>query len=189
MTIRIAALQMPQQSHANVDDFLRLMTGYIQGAAAYAPNFLVLPEHLSFGLAGGKTEIEPALRHVATFFEDIVAKQAALARVLNLYLIGGSMPRRHGTEIRNTTPIVAPDGTVTYYDKLHLTPWEQSAGFSQGERWGLFDTQWGKMGVAICYDVEFPEYIRHLGLHDIRALFVPFQTDNRSGYWRVRHCA
>lgn len=52
-----------------------------------------------------------------------------------------------------------------------------------------FDTDAGRIGVLICYDVEFPELSRMLADEDMEILFVPFLTDTQNGYSRVRHCA
>ncbi|MCA9620230.1 MAG: carbon-nitrogen hydrolase, partial [Myxococcales bacterium] len=62
-------------------------------------------------------------------------------------------------------------------------------GVAPGDEVRVFDTDRGKVAILICYDVEFPELgriVRKLGA-DI--LFVPFNTDERRGYLRVRHCA
>ena len=52
-----------------------------------------------------------------------------------------------------------------------------------------FDTDFGKIGVLICYDVEFPELARILSDQEMQILFVPFWTDTKNGYLRVRRCA
>jgi len=52
-----------------------------------------------------------------------------------------------------------------------------------------FDTDCGKIGILICYDVEFPELSRLLADEGMDILFVPFLTDTQNGYSRVRYCA
>jgi predicted amidohydrolase len=58
-----------------------------------------------------------------------------------------------------------------------------------GSELKAFDTDCGKIGILICYDVEFPELSRLLADEGIDILFVPFLTDTQNGYSRVRHCA
>jgi len=58
-----------------------------------------------------------------------------------------------------------------------------------GKSLKVFDTDCGKIGIIICYDVEFPEYSRILADQGMNILFVPFLTDTQNGYTRVRHCA
>jgi predicted amidohydrolase len=54
---------------------------------------------------------------------------------------------------------------------------------------GVFDTDCGKIGVVICYDVEFPELSRIYAEKGVQILFVPFLTDTQNGYHRVKRCA
>ena len=58
-----------------------------------------------------------------------------------------------------------------------------------GDSVKVFDTDCGKVGVVICYDVQFPELIRLLADQGMSILFVPFLTDTQNGYMRVRNCA
>jgi predicted amidohydrolase len=58
-----------------------------------------------------------------------------------------------------------------------------------GNELKVFDTDFGKIGILICYDVEFPELARLQSEHDMQMLFVPFWTDTKNGYLRVRCCA
>jgi predicted amidohydrolase len=58
-----------------------------------------------------------------------------------------------------------------------------------GDEVKIFDTDFGKIGILICYDVEFPELARLQSEEKINVLFVPFWTDTKNGYLRVRLCA
>ena len=83
--------------------------------------------------------------------------------------------------------------TVTFFDldeKIHVTPDEQKSwGLSQGNRVQTFDTDCGKIGILICYDVEFPELSRIMAEDGMQILFVPFNTDTQNAYARVKVCA
>jgi predicted amidohydrolase len=59
----------------------------------------------------------------------------------------------------------------------------------RGDKLQVFDTDCGKIGILICYDVEFPELSRLLADDGMDILFVPFLTDTQNGYSRVRYCA
>jgi predicted amidohydrolase len=59
----------------------------------------------------------------------------------------------------------------------------------KGNKLKVFDTDCGKIGILICYDVEFPELSRLLADEGMDILFVPFLTDTQNGYSRVRYCA
>jgi len=62
-------------------------------------------------------------------------------------------------------------------------------GYGKGRQLKVFDTDCGKIGILICYDVEFPELSRLLADEGMDILFVPFLTDTQNGYSRVRYCA
>src|SRR5665648_457430 len=62
-------------------------------------------------------------------------------------------------------------------------------GMQGGSQLKVFNTDCGKIGIMICYDVEFPELSRLLAEEGMDILFVPFLTDTQSGYSRVRNCA
>ena len=71
-----------------------------------------------------------------------------------------------------------------------LTPDEAKVwGIVGGNQIVAFDTDCGKIGILICYDVEFPELSRILADEGMDILFVPFLTDTQNGFSRVRHCA
>ncbi|HTM93865.1 MAG TPA: nitrilase-related carbon-nitrogen hydrolase, partial [Flavisolibacter sp.] len=76
------------------------------------------------------------------------------------------------------------------YEKIHVTPDEESYwGMKGGSQLQVFETDIGKVGVLICYDVEFPELPRLLADQGMQILFVPFLTDTQNAYMRVRCCA
>jgi predicted amidohydrolase len=76
------------------------------------------------------------------------------------------------------------------YRKMHITPNEiQYWGMSGGNVVKTYDTDCGKIGILICYDVEFPELSRLLADNGMQILFVPFLTDTQNGFTRVKRCA
>lgn len=82
------------------------------------------------------------------------------------------------------------DGSVSRFEKLHVTPDEARVwGMVNGSQLQTFDTDCGKIGILICYDVEFPELSRLLADEGMDILFVPFLTDTQNGYSRVRLCS
>ena len=86
--------------------------------------------------------------------------------------------------------LIRRDGTDEMYEKIHVTPDEMKCwGLNGGSTIRTFDTDCGKIGVVICYDVEFPELSRLLAAQGMQILFVPFMTDTQNAYARVRICA
>ena len=100
------------------------------------------------------------------------------------------MPELVENSLFNVGYLCKRDGGVERFEKLHVTPDEAKVwGLQGGSRLKTFDTDCGKIGVLICYDVEFPELGRILAEDGMDILFVPFLTDTQNGYSRVRSCA
>ncbi len=73
---------------------------------------------------------------------------------------------------------------------MQVTPHEKKWwGVKGGDKIEVFDTDCGKVAIAICYDVQFPELIRLMAAQGAQILFVPYNTDERRGYLRVRYCS
>ncbi|MDF1763089.1 MAG: carbon-nitrogen hydrolase family protein, partial [Oleibacter sp.] len=124
------------------------------------------------------------------FTDDIRSKCCEYAISYNINIITGSMPLLDGEELYNSGFLCRRDGSWERYDKAHVTP-SEARGWAMrgGDHVRVLDTDCGKIGVVVCYDVEFPEYIRLLANQGMKILFVPFLTDTQNGYTRVRHCA
>jgi predicted amidohydrolase len=131
-----------------------------------------------------------AIRKLAGFTDEIVARFNKLAVSYNINIIGGSMPLFEDGVLLNVGYLHRRDGSTSRYEKIHVTPDEAKVwGLKGGSRIQTFDTDCGKIGILICYDVEFPELSRLMALDGMDILFVPFLTDTQNGYSRVRNCA
>jgi predicted amidohydrolase len=90
----------------------------------------------------------------------------------------------------NVSFLCRRDGTWDAQYKIHITPDEaQYWGLKGGNENRIFDTDIGKIGILICYDVEFPELARNLVDKGMTILFVPYLTDTKNAYLRIRRCA
>jgi predicted amidohydrolase len=100
------------------------------------------------------------------------------------------MPELVGDSLYNVGYLCKRNGSVERFEKLHIMPDELKAwGMKGGNTLQTYDTDCGKIGILICYDVEFPELSRLLADEGMDILFVPFLTDTQNGYSRVRICA
>jgi predicted amidohydrolase len=100
------------------------------------------------------------------------------------------MPEMIDGKLYNVGYLCKRDGSLERYEKVHVTPDEARIwGMQTGHEIKTFDTDCGKIGILICYDVEFPELSRLLAEEGMDILFVPFLTDTQNGYSRVRLCA
>ena len=100
------------------------------------------------------------------------------------------MPYLENGHVYNVGFLCRRDGTQEMYRKIHITPNEIFHwGITGSDSIQTFDTDCGKIGIVICYDVEFPELSRLMADQGMNILFVPFLTDTQNGYTRVKHCA
>jgi predicted amidohydrolase len=88
----------------------------------------------------------------------------------------------------NSGFIFNPDGKILQHHKTHIMPYERQMGITPGEILEVFDINNTKIGLALCYEIEFPEVIRSLTLKGAEVIFCPSYTLDEYGFWRVRHC-
>jgi predicted amidohydrolase len=190
--VRIGTVQWQMRRVNDVTDLLQQVEFYVDAVAGYNADFALFPEFFSAPLLGkfhDRTAAE-AMRHLAGFTEEIRDEMLKLAVSYNINIIAGSMPFYNEQRLYNVSYLLRRDGSSDAQYKLHITPDEQSYwGVAGGQRLRVFDTDAGKIGILICYDVEFPELSRILCQRGMQILFVPFWTDTKNGYLRVRRCA
>ena len=132
-----------------------------------------------------------AIRELASHSQSIVQRFADLAISYNINVITGTMPELKNGNLYNVGYLCRRDGSkIERFEKMHVTPDEVKVwGLKGGNSIQAFDTDCGKIGILICYDIEFPELSRLLADEGVEIIFVPFLTDTQNGYSRVRNCA
>ncbi|MFZ9887665.1 MAG: carbon-nitrogen hydrolase family protein [Myxococcota bacterium] len=189
---RIACIQYQLRPIADFASFADQVGFFVESADDYDCDFVLLPELFTTQLMSFLPEREPvnAIRHLAEYTDQVVELLAGLAKRFRLHIVGGTHPRVQDGNLFNTSFFFWPDGTIGSQDKIHATPTEATYWrVTAGEQVSVFETHLGKVGIAICYDAEFPEYVRMLADAGAEILFVPYCTDDRQGYIRVRSCA
>ncbi len=192
-TVRVAMVQYQQRRIPDFDAFARQVEYFVDIAADYRSDFVVFPELFTLQLLSVANEpLSPAdsLRTLTQYTEQFRDMLKRLAVAYNINIIGGSHPTYvEDGDIHNVCYVALRDGSLHTQEKLHPTPneryWWKIAG---GEQAAAILTDCGPIGVMICYDSEFPELARHLVDQGALLLFVPFCTDVRQGYLRVRYC-
>lgn len=141
------------------------------------------------GLAEDQNSVE-AIRFLASFSERVKLTMSQLAVTYNINIIAGSMPVLEDGQLYNISYLLRRDGTIESQHKIHITPHEQRDWvIDGGDKVSVFDTDAGRIGILICYDSEFPELGRMLAEQGVQIIFVPFWTDTKNGYQRVRICS
>lgn len=190
--VRVSCVQYQMRKVDSFDDFARQVTYFVDIASDYGSDFLLMPELFSVQLLSQTSTLTPqeGIRELTAYTKPFVKLMTSLAKRYDLTIISGSHPVKRGKDILNISHICLPSGRVVEQPKLHITPNERKWwGIAGGDQLAVIDTPAGKIGVLICYDVEFPEAARYLADQGAEIIFVPFCTDNRQGYMRVRYCA
>lgn len=192
-TVRVGLVQWQMRSYQTLDDVFEQVEFFIDAVAGYKSDFVLFPEYFNAPLMAKFNNMGEAqsIRALAQYTEDIRDRFINLAIKHNINIITGSMPYvKEDGGLYNVGFLCRRDGTYEMYEKIHVTPDEvKSWGLSGGKKVQTFDTDCAKIGVLICYDVEFPELSRLMADQGMQILFVPFLTDTQNGYSRVRVCA
>ena len=192
--VRIGGIQWQMREVESPEELLQQVEFFVDIMADYNADFACLPEFFNAPLMGlcESTDQNIAIRFLADYTEWFKNEISNLAVSYNVNVITGSMPLfdKEAEVLYNVSYLCRRDGTVEEQRKIHITPHERSAWVIEGgNKVQVFDTDAGRIGILVCYDVEFPELARLLALEDMDILFVPFWTDTKNGYLRVRHCA
>lgn len=189
---RIGCIQWQMRYFENVDDLLQQVEYFVDALSDYQCDLAVFPEFYNaplMGLSKSDKSID-AIWHLAEYTPEILTAMSSFAVSYNINIIAGSMPVIEDDELYNVAYLCHRDGRVESQYKLHPTPYEKQGWLMKGgDKLSAFDTDVGKIGILICYDVEFPELARLLSEEEIQILCVPFWTDTKNGYLRVRRCA
>jgi predicted amidohydrolase/ribosomal protein S18 acetylase RimI-like enzyme len=191
--IRIASVQYGQRRIHSFDEFRQMTLYFIDVCADYRADFVLFPELYTLQLLSIENERIPpneAILHITAHEPAIMDFIRDAAMKYNVNIIAGSTPSLRGESVYNVSHVFKRDGTHESQDKIHPTPnesyWWNIMG---GDEVRLIESDCGPVAILICYDAEFPELARHLTDQGINVLFVPFLTDERQSFLRVRYCA
>lgn len=190
--IRLAVVQYQMRVIRTFDDFARQCEFFIDTASEYKTDFIVFPELFTTELLSFANETRPgqAARALAEFTPEYLELFTEMAVKYDVNIIGGSQFVVEDETLYNVSYLFRRDGTLGKQYKIHITPSERKWwGVSPGNTVNVFDTDCGKIAILICYDIEFPELVRIAASKGAQILFVPFNTDTRHGYLRIRHCS
>ncbi|WP_141735533.1 bifunctional GNAT family N-acetyltransferase/carbon-nitrogen hydrolase family protein [Oligoflexus tunisiensis] len=190
--IRVAAVQYQMRNIKTFEDFAQQCEFFIDTASEYRMDFLLFPELLTNQLQPLVPGTRPGLaaRRLHEFTDQYIDFFRHMAMKHNINIIGGSHLTVENEKLYNISYLFRRDGSVAKQYKLHITPSESRWwGVGPGKSVEVFETDRGKIAILICYDVEFPELARIAAAKGANIIFIPFNTDLRSGYMRVRTCA
>jgi len=190
--MNVAAIQMT--SGPDVGQNLEQARALLEAAAARGAALAALPENFSFMGLKDADKRAVAESDGSGPVQDFLA---ATAQRLQLWIVGGTVPLRAGSDGRVAAASLVYDAAgrrVARYDKIHLfdvdipgrsESYRESAHVAPGARATVIDTPVGRLGLSVCYDVRFPELYRGLGPCDV--LFVPsaFTVPTGQAHWET----
>jgi predicted amidohydrolase/GNAT superfamily N-acetyltransferase len=190
--VRIGIVQWQMRAVTSLDDLLDQAEFFVSSLSNYKADFALFPEFFNaplMGLQNDQNSVE-AIRFLASFTDAIKQRFSELAITYNINIIAGSMPEVRGDRLFNISYLLHRDGDIDEQKKIHITPHEKKDWvIDGGNSIKVIDTDAGRVGILICYDSEFPELGRMMSEKDVQIIFVPFWTDTKNGYQRVRLCS
>lgn len=191
-TIRVCVVQYQMRRVKDFDEFAQQCEFFLDTASDYKCDFILFPELFTTQLLSCVPSMQPghAARKLAEFTPQYLEFFTEMAVRYNVNVIGGSQFVIEHDTLYNIAYLFGRDGSIGKQYKIHITPSEKKWwGVSPGKKVEVFDTDCGPIAIQICYDIEFPELTRIAAEKGAQMVFVPFNTDTRHGYLRVRHCA
>jgi len=191
-TLKIAAAQYPVDQPASLDAWRDKVARWVAEGAATGASLLVFPEYAAIEMAASfgpevYGNLEATLKTVANLESERVELHGELARKHNVHILVGSGPSRKSQGVYvNAAQLVTPEGAIGVQEKHIMTPFERDWGIAPGEGIRVFDTALGHIGIAICYDSEFPLFVRGMAEAGAEIVLIPSCTERISGYHRVR---
>ncbi|MEJ1977855.1 MAG: carbon-nitrogen hydrolase family protein [Acetobacteraceae bacterium] len=189
--MRVGLLQYQITRHASFIAWQAALDARIAEAAQAGASLLVLPEYAGMdAIPTPQPDLTAELAAGCDLHDAVLAAMRSAAMRHHVWLLGGSMPVRLGDRVVNHAPLIAPDGRVGFQDKHIPTRFESELwGVSSGRTPGVFATPWGRIGVCVCYDSEFPPLVRAQVSAGAWLILVPACTDSAAGFNRVRLAA
>ena len=191
---KVSAIQMA--SGPNVTANLLQAEKLLQQAAELGSKLVVLPENFAFMGAQEKDKLEIAETEGNGPLQTFLAQQAAKHMFC---LVGGTIPIKteSGEKVRSACLLYSDEGELLgRYDKMHLfdveipgsdEQYDESDALEAGDRPSCFNTPHGKIALAVCYDLRFPEHFRsHLdsGM-DLIAVPSAFTAQTGKAHWEI----
>jgi len=183
-------LVVQNKVHEKIEETLNEIKGYLNEVKEKL-DFIILPEMFMMPY-----ELKYMEKYKQSNDSEVLNFLSGLAKDNNAYLIGGSIPYTADSKIFNRSYIFDRNGKViTQYDKIHLFEvtypnglhFSEAKVLTRGTKPTTFDTEFGKMGVMICFDIRFPLLANKLMNDGCKCIFVPaaFNTYTGPMHWHT----
>ncbi|OGT37804.1 MAG: hypothetical protein A3F11_10505 [Gammaproteobacteria bacterium RIFCSPHIGHO2_12_FULL_37_14] len=186
--IRIACCQYQIEELPAWESYVVKTEQLVIDAKKEGATILLMPEYAGIEIACKKfntngelfATLQPLIPKYIEFYQK-------LAQTNQIYIQAGTIIEKiQSGKFINRAYMFSPNGSYEYQDKLQLTEYEKSINLLQhGDQQKIFETSLGKIGIAVCYDSEFPEIIRRLVQHGASIILVPSYSTTLASYNRV----
>jgi predicted amidohydrolase len=177
--IRVATTHIvPESVPASIAANTKLMADMLDRIAPAKPDVVLFSE----GLVDRATRL-PLVEKAQPIPGPLTDMLAERARRYHTYIIT-SLHERDGSLFYNTAVLIDRDGRIAgKYRKVHLATEEADAGLTPGSEYPVFETDFGRIGLLICWDNWFSEPARILRLRGAEMLFLPLAGDGSDAHW------
>lgn len=171
--VKVAVIHHRPRNTESIEENLDQFGKYLEEAGGMSPDIVCLPEGITL-VGNGKTYLdvsEPVPGPTTEFL-------AEMARKHRMYIVAGIL-EKEGPVLYNTAVLLDRDGKLAgKYRKVSLPREEIEGGVTPGDDFPVFDTDFGRIGIMICWDVFFPEPARMLSLNGAEMIFMPIWGGN-----------
>lgn len=179
--LKIAALQYQYDFPKDFNAYEKKISELVRLNVEQGISLLVFPEY-----AGAELLSFAPIEKLARLLPSYLELFQHLSQKHRLYICAGTQIVREGSHFYNRAHLFSPHGKIGHQDKCMLTPYEVNEGIlSPGSGLNLFETEFGKIGIAICYDAEFPSLVKKIIDAGAKLILVPSYTSTVHGYYRV----
>lgn len=192
MNVTIASAQYPVMYHDSFADWARHTETWVREAARHNAQLLLFPEYGSMELVSLfsreiQSNLALQLQEMEGLRNDFCTVFADLADRYEVVIVAPSFPVQFEEKTLNRCFVFGPQGRSGYQDKYFMTRFELESWHVQsgGSRLCVFESDWGRFGIQICYDVEFPIGAAQLCAAGAQVLLAPSCTETIRGATRV----
>ncbi len=171
--VRLGSIHFKPETSRGPMDNLKKVSEYLEAAGEQKADIICLPEAVTL-VGTGRNYIqasEPVPGPTTTFLGEIAQKH-------HMYIVAGLL-ERHDVAVYNTAVLIDREGQlVGKYRKVSLPREEIEGGITPGDALPVFDTDFGRVGLMICWDVTFPEVAKTLAMKGAEVILMPIWGGN-----------
>jgi predicted amidohydrolase len=166
--VRLATVKCFPQEGSSYQKNLELFANHIKTASKKDADIVCLPEAITMvGTERTMVEASESIPGPTTEFLGKVAKEN------HIWIVAGII-EREGPVVYNTAVLLDKTGKLAgKYRKVSLPREEIESGITPGNSYPVFDTDFGRIGIMICWDLQFPEVMRALSVQGAEVVFLP----------------